>query len=234
MPISSLLFLRMGYWRQMPVGLSFARCRLIAILAFRRTSVLACLAILLLASMAPSMGCSRTENPAATAHERGESSPTSDQPSSPRAIENVVEDRSVEGVREIPIPRREHGYKHFESAVIANDEALGDFLKLVAAQPNWNNKEAFVNSLKSAKIDFSTSALLLIRNTAGSGSIKVSLAPPVRKGDDILFHVTWDVPGILTMDMAYYCFAVTIPRGTAESVRILSPERPELVLPLRN
>ena len=232
MAISSLLFLRMDYWRRMPVGISFARCRLIAILAVRRTTVLACFVILLPTSMAPSMGCSRAENPAAVAQEMGESSPTSDQVSSPSTIENVVEDRSVEGVREIPIPRREHGYKHFESAVIANDETLADFLKLVAAQPNWNNKEAFVNSLKSAKIDFSTSTLLLIRNTAGSGSIKVSLAPPVRKDDDILFQIAWDVPGTLTMDMAYYCFAVTIPRGTAKSVRILSPKRPEVVLPL--
>ena len=138
-------------------------------------------------------GLQPRENPAAVA-QMGESSPTSDQVHSRRAIENLVEDRPVEGVREIPIPRREHGYKNFESAVIANDEALGDFLKLVAAQPNWNNKEAFVNSLKSAKIDFSSSALLLIRNTSGSGSIKVSLARQYEKATIFCFTLHGTFP----------------------------------------
>jgi hypothetical protein len=34
------------------------------------------------------------------------------------------------------------------------------------------------------------------------------------------------------MDMAYYCFAVAVPKGIAENVRIITPKRPEVVLPL--
>jgi hypothetical protein len=146
---------------------------------------------------------------------------------------NASSEIAIKGIKEIPLPRRESGYREFESTALTNDKELAAFLKKVGTQQHWSHKEDFVSALKDAKIDFQKSSLLLIRNTAGSGSIKVSLEKPSLKGKDIVFRIAWDSPRVFTMDMAFYCFAVTVPKDMAANARIIAPKRPDVVLPLK-
>jgi hypothetical protein len=109
-------------------------------------------------------------------------------------VEKQSSENPIKGIAEIPIPRREHGYKHFDSIVLGSDKDLAAFLDGVATQQHWNDKAAFVIALKNANIDFQITSLLLIRNTAGSGSYRVSLEEPVISGKDIVFQIKWDSP----------------------------------------
>jgi hypothetical protein len=143
------------------------------------------------------------------------------------SIQNTFTDikpmgRPAENVRRIPIPQREHGYKNFKSRVLRNKEELAAFLKDVAQQEHWNEKAKFLAALNFATIDFDKEELLLIRTTAGSGSMKISLAEPTIVGTDIVFHVVWDLPGAGTKDMNYQCFAVIIPKGAATNAKIVT------------
>lgn len=98
---------------------------------------------------------------------------------------------------------------------------LKEFIEKVAQQPNWNGKDEFMSVMKAATINFKSDFLLLIRITAGSGSIKISLEEPTIYGDAVLFRVTWRLPGEGTKDMNYQCFAVVVPRTTASTVRVI-------------
>jgi hypothetical protein len=128
----------------------------------------------------------------------------------------------TEKVRRIPIPQREHGYNNFGSRAITTKDELQSFLNDVTQQQHWNRKDDFLVALRKAKIDFQTEVLLLIRTTAGSGSIKISLADPTIADTDIVFRIVWSVPVAFTMDMNYQCFAVTVPRTAATNARIVT------------
>lgn len=132
----------------------------------------------------------------------------------------------------IPIVEREHGYKYFESQVLASRKELKEFLDTVAKQKHWNRKTEFLSAMEQAEVDFEKSSIVLARSTAGSGSYKVGLIRPKVRDGELLFRFKWDKPPLLTADMAYYCYAVIVPKGIAKNIRVISPYRDDVVLPL--
>jgi hypothetical protein len=79
-----------------------------------------------------------------------------------------------------------------------------------------------LTALSNATINFQAEVLLLIRATAGSGSIKISLLDPTIVDKDIVFRVVWQMPSSATNDMNYQCFAVTLPKTMATNARIVT------------
>jgi hypothetical protein len=120
----------------------------------------------------------------------------------------------------LDIPAREHGYGNFKTQIITSQEQLDALVKESAVGPlGWNNRAGFVEGLKKAKIDFTKEALVLLRDTEGSGSNKVTLLPPELKGKTLICRLQRVVPPIGTADIADYCFALAVDRGQIAEVR---------------
>src|SRR5829696_7681946 len=82
--------------------------------------------------------------------------------------------QSAQAFRIIPIPTKENGYSNFASIVFMSKQELDSFLTDTATQGGWNHRQAFEDALRNAKLDFSKEALVLLRHTEGSGSVKVT------------------------------------------------------------
>jgi hypothetical protein len=134
--------------------------------------------------------------------------------------------------RTINIYQREFGYSNFESMAITTGEDLNAFLEEMS-QLGWNNRQAFVDALRNAKIDFNHEALVLLRHTEGSGSVGVSFETPVLQGKTLICEIRGEPPlGAGTADMAYHCFAIAVSKSLVDKVQlnsipsVFSPERP--------
>jgi len=119
-------------------------------------------------------------------------------------------------VRQVPIPQQEHGYGNFETTVLHSQKQFDDFLKGVASQQGWNGRDKFEKAMAAAKIDFAKETLVLLRHTEGSGSIQVALVPPAVKGKKLTVEIKRKEPEVGTADMAYYCFALVVPKNVEE------------------
>ena len=123
--------------------------------------------------------------------------------------------------RTIDILKRENGYGNFESIAFTSQKDLDSFIKKVALQPGWNHKREFIDALNNANVDFSKEALVLLRHTEGSGSVKVAFETPVLKGKNLICEIagTPIPPGFGgTGDMAYYCMAVVVSKAQVSQV----------------
>lgn len=123
-------------------------------------------------------------------------------------------------LRKLEIPSCEHGYNNFDTCLLTSEAKLGSFIAEVSRQEGWNNRGAFVSVLRTAQIDFTKSSLLLMRHTEGSGSVRIWLELAVIRGDEMVVRIGKDVPSMSNMSMAYYCFALAVPRDVAQRVRI--------------
>lgn len=131
-------------------------------------------------------------------------------------------DQSTQPFRTLPILKREHGYSTFESIAIQSQNDLESFLK-ATAKVGWNHRNVFENTLREAKIDFSKEALVLLRHTEGSGSVKVDFKTPVLQGQKLLVEIEGIPipPGYGgTGDMAYYCLAVVVAKARVNQVEL--------------
>jgi hypothetical protein len=144
--------------------------------------------------------------------------------------------------RLIGIPGREHGYGNLKAQVIGSQKELDALMKAVETQQGWNNREAFLKGLQAGKVNFATEVLVLIRQTEGSGSNRVSLVAPEQKGDKLVCTIQRMVPDIGTDDIADYCFALAVNRETIKTVEVWvaqqgapKPEKPRdlLTIPAR-
>ncbi len=138
--------------------------------------------------------------------------------------------------RLVGIPGREHGYDNLKTRVIGSQKELDALIQAVEKQAGWNDRAAFLKGLAAARLNFDSEALVLIRQTEGSGSNKVSLAPEI-KGDRLLATIQRQVAPIGTDDIANYCFAVAVERGQVKQVEVWverqggpKPEKPRDVL----
>jgi len=132
--------------------------------------------------------------------------------------------------RVLDIPAREHGYANFQTQVIATQKQYDDFIKASAGQFGWNKREVFLAGLKKGKIDFSKEVLVLLRNTEGSGSNKVTFQAPEVKGNTLICKVKREVAQIGTADIADYCFAVAVDRSKIREVRYAVDGKKEVTL----
>lgn len=132
-------------------------------------------------------------------------------------------DQSAQSFRIIPIPTREHGYRNFASIVFMSQKDLDSFLKDTSTQIGWNHRQKFEDALLNAKLDFSKEALVLLRHTEGSGSVKVVFETPILQGRNLLCEIRGRPipPGYGgTGDMAYYCFAVAVSKAQVSQVEL--------------
>jgi hypothetical protein len=128
--------------------------------------------------------------------------------------------------RVLNIPAREHGYGNFKTQVIHSQKELDDLIKKSVGDLGWNNRQAFVEGLQKGKVNFEREALVLLRNTEGSGSVKVTPQPQIN-GKTLIVRLRRDVPEIGTADIADYCFAIAVDRGRIEQVQYVVDGRPE-------
>jgi hypothetical protein len=81
----------------------------------------------------------------------------------------------------------------------------------------------FVDMLLEAKVDFSKEALVLLRHSEGSGSVKVTFETPVLTDRNLHCEIRGHLfpPGYGgTADMAYYCFAVAVSKAQVSQVEL--------------
>lgn len=126
-------------------------------------------------------------------------------------------DKAVTVVNILP---REHGYSNFKSMVVSSKSEFGKFMQSVQEQEHWNRKPEFLKAMESATFDFSKEILVLLRHEEGSGSNQVTFLPPMIKDGKVICKIARKVPPIGTDDLAYYCFAIRIPRKAANSVEL--------------
>jgi hypothetical protein len=136
--------------------------------------------------------------------------------------------------RVLEIPAREHGYGNFKTQVITSQEQFDAFLKESAGPLNWNNRAGFLEGIKKAKIDFTREALVLLRDTEGSGSNKVTLLSPIIKGKTLTCQLERIVPPIGTGDIADYCFALVVDRNKISEVRYEVQGQETVTLTIKN
>ena len=123
--------------------------------------------------------------------------------------------------RVIPIPNRENGYGNFESVAFNTKAEFEAFLAAAAKQPGWNSRQAFVDALQNANIDFAREALVLLRHSEGSGSVRVTFETPTLSARKLVCQIRGkSLNGGGTMDMAYYCFAVVVSRSLVSEVEL--------------
>lgn len=128
--------------------------------------------------------------------------------------------RDKKGYFVINLPDREVGYGNFKSQVIDSQTKFDDFVRQVEEQKSWNNRAGFLKALRNAKVDFKHEILVLIRQTEGSVSTRVSLAAPELKDDKLVCVVQREDPRMGVTLLAEYCFAVAIDRGKAKEVEV--------------
>ncbi|MEQ8849726.1 hypothetical protein [Botrimarina sp.] len=119
----------------------------------------------------------------------------------------------------LPIPHRASGYQHLDTQVVGSRTALNKLL-------DGARDRDFVDALSAARIDFDRSALLLVRHTEGSGSVRVWVETPRVDGELLIVKVSQQAPELLTADMAYYCFAYVVPRRLASHVAVVGSRTP--------
>jgi hypothetical protein len=134
---------------------------------------------------------------------------------------------SAQSFRIIPIPKSEHGYSNFASIAIMSKNEMDSFLKDTSKQIGWNNRQEFEASLRNAKLDFTKEALVLLRHTEGSGSVKVTFETPILQNRKLLCEIQGRPfpPGYGgTADMAYYCFAVVVSKSDVSQIELQAVE----------
>lgn len=123
--------------------------------------------------------------------------------------------------RVVPIPKRENGYSNFESVAFNTKAEFESFLAGTSKQPGWNSRQAFVDALGNARIDFTREVLVLLRHSEGSGSVRVTFETPTLVDRRLICQIRGRaLTGGGTMDMADYCFAVVVSRADVGEVEL--------------
>ena len=137
-------------------------------------------------------------------------------------------------VRTIPIAKREHGYSNFHTTAIASQAALDRFLETEskAEGMGWNNRVAFDRAIAAAGLNFEKEVLVLLRHTEGSGSVQVDFRPPTVESGKVICRIGRREPETGTADMAYYCFALAVPKSGITAVEIRASGREAIIMPL--
>jgi hypothetical protein len=135
--------------------------------------------------------------------------------------------KSTQAFRIIPIQKRENGYSNFASIAFMTQNDLDSFLSDTSAQIGWNNRQEFEDALRNAKLDFTQEALVLLRHSEGSGTVRVTFETPILQDGKLLCEIRGKSipPGYGgTADMAYYCFAVAVSKSQVSQVELQAIE----------
>ena len=122
--------------------------------------------------------------------------------------------------RQIPIPKREHGYSRMNPTVIRTERELDDLLKRIKKMTGWNKPKKFEDTIKKAKVDFSKEVLVLLPHKEHSGSIKVTFKKPKLRNRELICRIRRNDPLVHTCDMAYYCFALAVSKAAVDGIEL--------------
>lgn len=135
------------------------------------------------------------------------------------------------GFRMINVPKEEHGYHHFESEVIDSQEKFDSFVKQIEAQEHWNDKDVFLKIISEAKVDFTKEALVLIRQTEGTGSTRVNFSGCRLNTEKLVCRIQRIPPsGAGLAVMAYYCFGLVVEKDKVKRVEVWAHKADKQVL----
>jgi hypothetical protein len=133
----------------------------------------------------------------------------------------ALKHQSASAFRTINIYQRELGYSYFDSMAITSSQDLEAFLAEIPQQIGWNNRQGFIDALRTAKIDFNQEALVLLRHDEPSGSVSVSFKTPVLKDKTLVCEIRGEpLRGLGTADMAYHCFALAVSKLLVNQVQL--------------
>jgi hypothetical protein len=132
----------------------------------------------------------------------------------------VFKNESEPAFRTINIYLTDNGYQYFDSMVITSSQDFKAFLEEVSQQGYWSNKQAFVDALLNAKIDFNQEALVLLRHTEGSISARVSFETPVLKEKTLVCEIRGELNGAGLGTVAYYGFALVVSKSLVDKVQL--------------
>lgn len=133
---------------------------------------------------------------------------------------SVFRSESEPAFRTINIYQRDNGYSYFDSMVITSRQDFNAFLGEVAQQGYWSYKQAFVDALLNAKIDFNQEALVLLRHTEGSASARVSFETPVLKEKTLVCEIRGELQGLGVGVVAFYGFALVVSKSRVDKVQL--------------
>ena len=133
---------------------------------------------------------------------------------------SVLKNVSEPAFRTINIPRSDNGYNYFDSMVITSSQDFKAFLDEVSQQQRWSNKQAFVDALLNAKIDFNHEALVLLEHTEGSISAGVSFETPTLKEKTLVCDIRGELNGAGLDVVAYYGWALVVSKSLVDKVQL--------------
>ena len=131
----------------------------------------------------------------------------------------VLKNADEPAFRTIDISRTDNGYTYFDSMAITSSQEFNAFLEEVSQQQRWSNKQAFVDALVNAKIDFNRETLILLQHTEGSASARVSFETPVLKDKTLLFEIRGELQGLGIGVVAFYGFAFVVSKSLVNKVQ---------------
>ncbi len=132
----------------------------------------------------------------------------------------VLKNENEPAFRTINIPQTANGYEYFDSMAITSSQEFNAFLEEVSQQLRWSNKQAFVDALLNAKIDFNQETLVLLRHTEGSISARVSFENPVLKDKTLLCEIRGELNGAGLGVVAFYGFALVVSKSLVNKVQL--------------
>jgi hypothetical protein len=132
----------------------------------------------------------------------------------------VFRNESEPAFRTVNIYLTDNGYEYFDSMVITSSQDFNAFLNEVSQQQRWSYKQAFVDTLLNAKIDFNQEALVLLRHTEGSISARVSFETPVLKEKTLVCDIRGELQGAGLGVVAYYGFALVVSKSLVDKVQL--------------
>lgn len=120
--------------------------------------------------------------------------------------------------KQISVPARENGYASFSSQAITSKPEFDKFIKSIESAQFFNDKEAFLEKLRSANLVFGKESLILLRHDEGSGSTQVKLNTPQLKDKQLICKLERKPAQMGTADMAYYCYAFAVSKASVKEI----------------
>ncbi len=127
---------------------------------------------------------------------------------------------AVEGARTIAVPLQDNGYQHVSSVVIGSASDLDALLARVGPKPGWNDFAGLESALRDARVDFRTSAIVLIRHDEGSATTGVTFDTKPGRDKTLVCRIAREPAGIGLTVMSYRCLALAVDRAEVERVEV--------------
>lgn len=132
----------------------------------------------------------------------------------------VSKNQSGPAFRTINIYPSDNGYNYFDSMAITSSQDFKTFLEEVSQQQQfWNNKEAFVNALLNANVDFNHEALVLLRYDDPYGAARVPFETPILKEMTLVFEIHREIQGAGPGIVASHGFALAVSKSVVDKVQ---------------